>query len=185
MRAGCWLRLPFIGSAPLYKDAKEHWKEIGQGSRLSSFWIWLRNIEPLTSGVVLRYLSPFSPFSASQFRVWISRSRPTASALFHRVNSADYRHGGGGALGSPLAGISPNKQIRFFDDFSILILHLALFIVDIFSPWNWGFFLCYMYWLPGDSYSTVLLFYSILFYCCVAKKQPPRHTSLADPGAAF
>ncbi len=40
-----------------------------EGCRLSSFWIRLRNIEPLMSGVVLRYFPPFPPFSASGFRV--------------------------------------------------------------------------------------------------------------------
>ncbi len=69
----------------------------------------------------------------SQFRVWISRPCP-ASALFSHINSADSRRGEeGGGLGSPLADISLNKEIRFFDDFSILICLLALFIADIFS----------------------------------------------------
>ncbi len=78
------------------------------------------------------FSSPFPLFSAPQFRVWISRPRPE-SALFTCVNSADFRRGGeGGGLGSSQAGISPNKEIRFFDDFSILI-YLAHFIVDI-SP---------------------------------------------------
>ncbi len=63
--------------------------------QLSSFWIWLQNIEPLTIGVVLRYFPPFPPLSASQFCVWISRPRP-AFALFPRVNSANYHRGGGG-----------------------------------------------------------------------------------------
>ncbi len=68
------------------------------------------------SGVVWRY------FSAPSFlRVWILHPRP-ATALFPHVNSADSRLGGvGGGWGSPLAGISPNKEIKFFDDFSIFI----------------------------------------------------------------
>ncbi len=39
----------------------------------------------------------------------------------HPVNR-DYTHqigGVGGGLGSPMAGFSPNTEIRFFDDFSI------------------------------------------------------------------
>jgi hypothetical protein len=65
--------------------------------------------------------SPLPSIPSFQIRVWNSCPRPE-SALFPRVNSADFRRGGeGGGLGSPLAGISPNKEIRFFDDFSILI----------------------------------------------------------------
>jgi hypothetical protein len=68
-----------------------------------------------------RHFALFSPLP-SILRVPISRPRP-AFALFPCVNSADSGRGGGGGdgLGSPLAGISPNKEIRFFDDFSILI----------------------------------------------------------------
>jgi hypothetical protein len=111
------------------KDAKEHQKEIGtfcqrsmekKGLDYLHFEFWLQNIEPLTNGVVLRYFPPFPLFSASQFRVWILLPRP-ASALFPRVNSADSLRGGeGSGLGRPPAGISPNKEIRFFNDFSIL-----------------------------------------------------------------
>ena len=64
-------------------------------------------------------LFPPLPFSVSQIRVRIPRPRP-GIAFFPRVNSAVSRRGGvGGGLGSPLAGFSPNTEIRFFDDFSI------------------------------------------------------------------
>jgi hypothetical protein len=66
-------------------------------------------------------------------RVPNRRPRP-GIAFFPRVNFAVSRRGGvGGGLGSPLAGFSPNTEIRFFDAFSTFTLLLACFLADIFS----------------------------------------------------
>ncbi len=81
------------------------------------------------------------------------------------TNFADSRHGGvGGGLGSPLAGFSPNTEIRFFDDFSIFTWLLPCFLADIFSSWNCKF--CMLFTPLGDGYSLL----------CIAKKQLLRHT---------
>ncbi len=123
----------------------------------SSFWIWRRNVKPLTSGVILHYFPPVPPFSASQFRVWISRPRP-ASALFPCVNSADSQSGEvGGGLGSPLAGISPKKEIRFFWWFLHSYITSGPFYCWYFLLLKLQIFLCY------------LSFQVMAILCCVAK----------------
>ncbi len=124
LRAGYWLGLPFISFASLYKNAKQRQRtaegdrhilsmQYGEEwSRLSSFRFWLQNIKPLTIGIVLHYFPPFPPFFASKFRSQISRLRPE-SALFPRVNLADFRRGGdwgGRWLGQPSSGHFPKQR---------------------------------------------------------------------------
>jgi hypothetical protein len=110
------------------------------------------------SGCVLGYFSPALPHSprpnsASGFRVRVLHPR-----FFHvwipRILDVV---GWGVGLGSPLAGFSPNKEKRFFDDFSIFTWLMPCFLADIFSSWNCGFFWCYL----------SLQVMAIL--CCVAK----------------
>jgi hypothetical protein len=63
-------------------------------------------------------LSPFLRFPIPRLD-FVSGS---CNRAFSTCKSADSQRGGvGGGLGSPLVGISPSKEIRFFDDFSIFI----------------------------------------------------------------
>jgi hypothetical protein len=50
------------------------------------------------------------------------------------------RRGGGGGVGSPLAGFPSNKEVWFLDDFSEVISHLAILLTDILSLQYSGFF---------------------------------------------
>ncbi len=65
--------------------------------------------------------SPLSPFLCFPIP-GLDFVSASCNHAFSTCKSADSQRGGvGGGLGSPLAGISPNKKIRFFDDFSKFI----------------------------------------------------------------